>query len=177
MADYVLDPGEKIIERVNRYWADLIGVVVASAAITIMALFGVYVYARFRDQFPFLTPGLVTLIVMIMLTVVALMLFSAVYVYQYNYLLVTNFHLIKVQQVGLFARQTAELGLGNIEDVRGGRSGVLATILDYGDIEIQSAGASEQFIIRTMHHPQVLADRLLEYKRAFKAHHSDIPGM
>lgn len=173
MADYTLDPGEEIVLRVNRYWADLISVFVSGAFITIAAIFGVYVYARFADQLPFIPPVIVMALAAIMLTVVGLMLASAVYVYQRNYLLVTNYHLIKVQQSGLFARQTAELGLGNIEDVKGMRRGILPTMLNYGDIEVQTAGASENFIFRTVHQPQQLADNLMEYKREFKAHHHD----
>ncbi len=107
----------------------------------------------------------------VMIVIVILMLLSALYVYVHNYIIISNHHLIKVQQSGLFARQTAELGLGNIEDVKGGRAGVLGTLLDFGDIEIQTAGASENFIFRTVHHPQLIADRLLQYKEEFRHRH------
>jgi ABC-type multidrug transport system fused ATPase/permease subunit len=171
MADFDLDTGEYIIRRINRYWADLIGVVVSGALIAIAAFFGEYLYSRYPDILPFLTPNIVFGVFLLMLGIVVLMLLSAIYVYLHNYLVVTNRHLIKVQQAGLFARQTAQLGFGHIEDVRGGRKGILGFFLDYGDVEIQTAGSQENFIFRTAHHPQILADELLQYETDFNAGH------
>jgi uncharacterized membrane protein YdbT with pleckstrin-like domain len=165
MADYILDPGETIVERINRSLADLIPVLVSSVLIVAAALFGVFVYTRFPAQFPaFVTPSIMFSIVAILFFVVVLMVLSAIYVYLHNYLVITNLHLIKVQQTGLFARQTAELRFGNIEDVKGGRRGILGTILDFGDIEVQTAGASENFMFRTVDHPQLVADHILEFQ-------------
>jgi hypothetical protein len=56
------------------------------------------------------------------------------------------------------------LRFGNIEDVKGGRRGILGTILDFGDIEVQTAGASENFMFRTVDHPQLVADHILEFQ-------------
>jgi hypothetical protein len=174
MADYVLDPGEHVAARIGRHWADLIGVVAGSVAIAVVALAAVYLYARFPEELPFLTPALVMLAAALMLGIAGLMLATALYVYKHNYLLITNFHLIKVQQSGLFARQTAALVLGNIEDVKGSRRGILATVLNFGDMEVQTAGASENFIFRNAPNPQLAADRLLQYKAEFKLAHPEV---
>jgi len=169
MADFILDPGENVVERIDRYWIDLMPVTVSAALIVLVVLTGTYAYFRFRELTPaFITPEIIFALGLLLLIIVALMLMSAVYVYTRNYLIVTNKHLIKVQQHGLFSRQTSELRFGNVEDVRGGRHGVLGTLLDYGDIEVQTAGTSENFLFRTVHHPQLLADRLLEYQEHFK---------
>lgn len=169
MADYVLDPGENIIERINRSLADLIPVIVSATLIVAAALFGVYLYTRFPDAVPYLTADVVFGVVALLFTVVVLMLLAALYVYLHNYLVITNFHLIKVQQTGLFARQTSELMFGNIEDVKGGRKGILGTLLDFGDIEVQTAGASENFLFRSVDHPQVVADHILQFQSQLRA--------
>jgi membrane protein YdbS with pleckstrin-like domain len=169
MADYILDPGETIVERINRSLADLIPVIVSATLIVAAALFGVFLYTRYPDQVPFLTPDVVLSVVALLFLIVILMLLSALYVYLHNYLVVTNLHLIKVQQTGLFARQTSELMFGNIEDVKGGRRGILGTLLDFGDIEVQTAGTSENFLFRTVDHPQVVADHLLQFQDELRA--------
>jgi hypothetical protein len=170
MADFILDPGETIVERINRSLADLIPVLVSSVLIVAAALFGVYIYTTRPEIVPsFVTPDIVFAIVAILFGLVVLMLLSALYVYLHNYLVITNLHLIKVQQTGLFARQTSELRFGNIEDVRGGRRGILGTLLDFGDIEVQTAGAAENFLFRTVDHPQIVADHLLQFQDELRA--------
>lgn len=172
MADYLLDPGEIVIERIKRYWVDLVPVFVSGGLIVIVVLVGIYAYFRFQVDVPSLiTPPIVFGLAFVMLAVVVLMILSALYVYSHNYLVVTNKHVIKVQQTGLFSRQTSELKFGNIEDVKGGRHGVVGTILDYGDVEVQTAGASENFFFHTVHHPQLLADRLLQKQEDFNHPH------
>ena len=167
MADYDLDPGEYVIRRINRYWADLISVGAAAFFITLAAIFGEFVYSKFADVVPFLTPNLVFTIFALMILIVILMLLSAIYVYLHNYLVITNIHLIKVEQAGIIARETSQLGLGHIQDVKGKRAGILGYFLDYGDVEIQTAGAQENFVFRTAHQPQLLADQLLQYESDF----------
>jgi len=175
VADFILDAGETIVERVNRYFIVLVWPSIISVILIAMVVFYLNVYARLSvpgGELAFLPPNIVFGFSAVLIIIALLIPLSTVYVYQHNYLLVTNMHLIKVQQSGLFARQTAELGLGNIEDVKGGRAGVFGTIFDYGDIEIQTAGASENFIFRAAHHPLLVADRLLQYKEEFRRTHT-----
>ncbi len=174
MADFILDPGETITERINRYFTVFVWPIIISILIAVVVIAYLGVYARLSvpgGQLAFLPPNLVFALAAALMVIAVLIILSAIFVFQHNYLLVTNMHLIKVQQSGLFARQTAELSLGNIEDVKGGRKGVFGTILDYGDIEIQTAGTSENFIFRTVHHPQLVADRLLGHKEEFRRLH------
>jgi hypothetical protein len=169
MADYDLDAGEYLIRRINRYWADLISVGAAAVAITVVAIIGEIAYSQFPDTVPLLTPNIVFAIFVILLLVVVLMLLSAIYVYRHNYIIITNIHLIKVEQAGIISRETSQLGLGHIQDVRGRRTGLLGFFLNYGDVEIQTAGAQENFVFRTAHDPQLLADQLLQYESDFNS--------
>jgi hypothetical protein len=82
MADFILDPGETIVERINRSLADLIPVLVSSVLIVAAALFGVYIYTTRPEIVPsFVTPDIVFAIVAILFGLVVLMLLSALYVY------------------------------------------------------------------------------------------------
>jgi hypothetical protein len=46
--------------------------------------------------------------------------------------------------------------------VTGVKQGILETIFNYGDVEIQSAGEQEKFIFHNAHDPQDIADDVLE---------------
>ncbi len=171
MADFILDPGETIVERINRYIVVLVWPIIITVLLAVIVILGLAVFARQSvpgGLLDFIPPNLVFALAAVLLIIAVLIVLAAIYVFLHTYILVTNIHLIKVQQSGLFARQTSELSLGNIEDVKGGRRGIFGTIFDYGDIEIQTAGTSENFIFRTVHHPQVVADRLIQRSETFR---------
>jgi hypothetical protein len=106
MADFILDPGETIVERINRSLADLIPVLVSSVLIVAAALFGVYIYTTRPEIVPsFVTPDIVFAIVAIL----------------------------------------------------------------FGLVEVQTAGAAENFLFRTVDHPQIVADHLLQFQDELRA--------
>jgi hypothetical protein len=89
------------------------------------------------------------------------------WVYQRNYILLTDRHLIQVEQHGLFHSQVDQLSLGRIQDVSGKRPGLAATVLNYGMVTIQSAGEARQFIFSPVPDPQGLADDALAMHEKF----------
>src|SRR6266567_369936 len=128
-----LDPGEKILRRVNRYWIDLLPSA-ASATILILVAAGAAIgYLNYRSQLPFITGSWVALFVLLFLLLGTGILLSSIWVYKQNCLILTNMHLIQVAQSGLFNRRTSQLSLAKVQDVSGQRNGFLATILNFGD--------------------------------------------
>ncbi len=69
----------------------------------------------------------------------------------------TDQRLIDIDQKGLFAREVAVLRLDKIQDVVSKQSGLFPTILDYGDVHMQSAGTEREFIIYHVRHPKKFA--------------------
>jgi uncharacterized membrane protein YdbT with pleckstrin-like domain len=159
---YQLDPGEVIVQRLFRSPFYLVPLFISSGLIVLAVLAGVYGYGRFRDQVPFLPSSVVFALAVILITIVGLMLLSGFYVYRRNYLVITNMHVIKSEQNGLFNEVTSQLDLARVQDVTGSRSGVFGTIFNYGDIVVETAGAEQYFIFRYASGPQRLADQLLQ---------------
>jgi uncharacterized membrane protein YdbT with pleckstrin-like domain len=159
---YQLDPGEVIKEKLYRSLLYLVPLFISSGLIVLAVLAGIYGYARFRDQVAFLPPGLVFALAAVLLFVVGLMLISGFYVYRRNYLVITNMHVIKLEQNGLFNDEAAQLDLARVQDVSGSRKGVFGTIFNFGDIVIETAGAQQYFVFRFASNPQRLADQLLQ---------------
>ena len=73
--------------------------------------------------------------------------------YYLDVLIVTNKRVMDVEQRGLFARDVAELRVDNIQDVKVEIIGILASLLKFGNIHVQSAGYSREFVVRDIHDP------------------------
>lgn len=60
--------------------------------------------------------------------------------------IVTNERIINIEQRGFFVRNISELKLTKIQDVTSEIIGVIPTLLDYGNIYVQTAGEKERFV-------------------------------
>lgn len=158
---YTLDHRETVIKTVYRHWVDLIPVIVASGASLGAAFAVVYSYGRFSSVFSFISPVLLSLIVLF-LVILAISIFSVgLYIYRQNKLIITDMHLIQVVQRGLFSRSVSQLSMVRVQDVFAKRQGVFATLLDYGSIEVETAGDDDNFIFNLAPNPQEVADECL----------------
>lgn len=172
-AGFHLDPEEKIILRVNRHWIDLLPVAVSTTTLLIIVIMGGYYYGRYGNLAPQIPAALVVLVLFLILFIALLIFAVGVFVYRQNYLVLTNLHLIQVEQKGLFNRAVAQLSLARVQDVTGRRTGLLATLLNFGNVEVQSAGELDKFTFRNAPSPQQLADQCLEAHESFS---KDFPG-
>ena len=60
---------------------------------------------------------------------------------------ITNIRLVDVEQVGLFSRKVKSLRLERVQDISVEIRGFIATMLSFGDIHVQTAGASRKIIL------------------------------
>lgn len=73
--------------------------------------------------------------------------------YYLDVLIVTDKRIIDVEQKGFFRREVSTVRLENIEDITVNISGILATLLDYGMLKIQTAAESREFLIHDVPKP------------------------
>jgi PH (Pleckstrin Homology) domain-containing protein len=162
---FQLDPGENIIRVVHRSFIDLVAPVVMSLFLILVAIALAYLEGRNPATVPF--PELLVLILVILMSIIGgLILLIGIYTYRRNVLIFTNFHLVEVEQPSLFSRQVSQLTYARVQDVSGQRVGFWATIFDYGNVQIQSAGEQEKFIFRRAPHPERLSEEALETRDA-----------
>ncbi len=106
--------------------------------------------------------------------------FLSVGVFLYTYfvtfyldlLVVTNDRLMSIKQQGLFARTISELDLYKIQDITSEVKGVFATVFGYGKLTVQTAGASEEFVIEDIPHPEELRQAILDLAEEDRRHHN-----
>lgn len=84
--------------------------------------------------------------------------------------IVTNLRIVDSKQIGFFSREVAELNLLNIQDVSYNMRGAMATMMNYGDLDVQSAGADTKFHFVAVPNPQIVKDKIMEIAMYAKAH-------
>ncbi len=174
---FELDQGEEVVRRINHHWVDLFSLSTMVGVIIMVALALAYGLGRYRELLPpFITNGMVVAAIVALLLIAGLILIVGTWVYGRNYLLVTNQHLIQVEQRGLFGSQVDQVSLGRIQDVSGVREGFWPTVLGYGTVTVQSAGEQRQFIFSRVGEPQALADYILELHEQFLQDHPGSGG-
>lgn len=84
--------------------------------------------------------------------------------------IVTNQRIIDSTQQGFFNRTISEISLGNIQDMTTSITGLVPTTMNFGDVEVQSAGAVEHFRFRQVPNPQnikdIISKAVADYKHA-----------
>lgn len=76
--------------------------------------------------------------------------------------IVTEDHVIDIEQKALFFRVIAKQEISRIQDVTAEIKGVLPTIFNYGDVHLQTAGTHARFIFRKVPDPYGIVAKILK---------------
>lgn len=76
--------------------------------------------------------------------------------------IVTTERVIDIEQHGFFRREVSSFPLHKIQDVTYTVSGIIPTWLQYGDVRMQTASISEDFIMRQVGFPQDVKELLIQ---------------
>lgn len=80
--------------------------------------------------------------------------------------IVTDERIINIDQKGFFNRDISELKLTKIQDVTSEISGVIPTLLNYGNIHVQTAGEVERFVFRQIPNPNEVKNMIVRLQQA-----------
>ena len=78
--------------------------------------------------------------------------------------IITDRRIIDIEQRGLFSREVSAISFRNLEDITVDTAGFFATILRYGTLAVQSAGAEPQFELPLATDPEKNKYFILEVK-------------
>ena len=92
----------------------------------------------------------------------ALILVIATVIYYSSRLILTDKNITQVIQVGLFNRKVSQLSVANIEDVTAIKKGIFSTVLNYGILNIETAGEQVNFVFSYCPDPDFYARQILE---------------
>jgi uncharacterized membrane protein YdbT with pleckstrin-like domain len=154
---------EQVLMIVRRHWFNILSQFIMIFAVIILIiggnlylplLFPALESARYENLFGFFQ-NFFALVIWI--------LFFLIWIdYYFDVWIITNKRIINVEQKGLFNRCISELNLEKIQDVTTEVVGVIPTVLNYGDVFIQTAGKTERFKFRKVSDPYHIKDFILK---------------
>ncbi len=173
---------ENVLFLIRRHWFVLVGPLIGTFIFYFMAVLGVLVL-------PFVMPSLVrdlsynvyVLAISILILLPTTYLFQVFVLYYLNAVIITTEHLVEIQQDRLFARSISVLEFGKVQDVSSKEHGFFQSILNFGTIEVQTAGENRNFIFTNMPRPSDYAQKIMdleqEYRGRRKTHPSSLRPM
>lgn len=170
---------EEIKFFLRKHLIFLISPLAAIAAMIIFPIVGVFVLVGLSPTFTEFPVK--NFMILIMSIYILILCGSALYIwfrYYYSYLIITNYRFIEIEQKSIFDRSTAELELLRVEDVKALVRGILATFLRYGDVLVETAGATENnFLFRKVPNASYVGSQILELsEKAIGTHEPSLGG-
>ncbi|MCA9366163.1 PH domain-containing protein [Candidatus Kaiserbacteria bacterium] len=162
-----LEENERIIIQTRRHWFVIVSQVFSFvlAAITplLLLLFASFLFRDFGSIDLGNHRALISFGYSAWLFLLWLGVFSVFNNYYLDILTLTDRRIIVINQKGFFWRNTASFRLERLQDMNVEVNGVIATLLDFGDINVETAGHSdEEFKVTNIPHPRELKALVLE---------------
>lgn len=84
----------------------------------------------------------------------------------FNVYIVTNQRAVDIDWYSIIYRKVSSTPISNIQDASAAQAGVIASLFDFGDVEIQTAGEEREFEFTSVPHPQLVAKKINELMQA-----------
>ncbi len=147
-----LEPAEKVYLKVRRYKLSL---VFHSLFLIFFVILPPLLFAilKMEVNIPGNNTALFSGVYSLILLIAWMMFFSVWTNYYLDVLVITDRRIIDIKQNGFFRREVSTLSIDKVQDITITINGIIRTVLNFGSIQIQSAGTDEEFIIRDMPDP------------------------
>ncbi len=167
--DTLLQPNEKILLVLHRHWFDIL-MHFLSVGLFLSVLFVSFFFL------PFFLPELFSPEYRNFFLFFESLFFLFAWIYAFltwidvwfDMWIITSDRVLNIEQAGLFSRRTSELKFQKIQDVTVDVQGLFQTFLNFGDVEIQTAGEEEHFLFRRVPDPYKVKDLLSSLSRRKK---------
>lgn len=95
--------------------------------------------------------------------------------YYFDVWIVTNERIVNIEQKGLFNRHISELRFSRVQDVTSSVGGLIPTMLNFGDVYVQTASEEDHFTFRQVGDPFAVKDEVMRLAR--QATRDDMQGI
>lgn len=161
--------GETIIKVLHRHWFDIASHLFMAALLVIGLLFGFFLLpALFPTAFTG-ENGLIALLIentfFLLLFIFAFLVWIDVW---FDVWIITNERIINIEQKGLFVRHISEVSFSKVQDVTSETNGLIQSVLNYGEVYVQSASEVPRFIFRSVPDPVAVKDLVMRLSQGAK---------
>lgn len=163
-----LRPQEETITIIRRHWINILAPILGSvffASLPLILPFATYMTKLFGT-----TTGLpLTSFITICYWMVILAFFLIEWVdYYFDTWIVTTERVLDVNQVTLFRREISEFSIGRVQNVTVHVPNIVATLLRFGNITVETAG-EKSFDITAVPSPEKLKELLVRQSQIYQA--------
>ncbi|MEK7575709.1 MAG: PH domain-containing protein [Patescibacteria group bacterium] len=159
-----LEEDEKIILEERKHWFILL------AETFFLVLLAILPFALFVFHWSKVPINLS--LILILISIWLLFLWIAFFViwtdYYLDVFILTNKRIVKTEQNGFFNREASTLSLDKIQDVTMDVRGIIMTFLNIGNISIQTASESPEFIIKGLGNPEKIKEMIMNEYGKYK---------
>jgi uncharacterized membrane protein YdbT with pleckstrin-like domain len=169
-------PGEKLVFLLRRHPITMLPLAIVTLVL-LTSPFGVGWYIQ--NFLPELPQDQTTFLPLVLIGSI-FFLFAWLFLFQYfmDYYLdtwiVTSRRIINIEQSGLFHRTMSELRLYRVQDVTASINGLWATMFNYGEVEVQTAGEKLRFTFEQVRHPNDVSKAILELSEIDRREQLDV---
>jgi hypothetical protein len=158
--------GEEIVEVLHRNWFYLFQQFIIIFIIVGVFFAGIIYLPLFSpDLFRGQYESLVAFIENFFLLAVWIYSFLIWVDYYFDIWIITTERIINIEQKGMFTRKVSELRYNKIEDITTEVTGFLPTVLNYGDVQIQTAAEESEFLFRTVSDPYHIKNVIMDLQK------------
>lgn len=79
--------------------------------------------------------------------------------------IITSDRVVDIDQEGLFNRTVSEVHYSRVQDSTASTKGIVENVLNFGDVHIQTAGASREFNLEKIPHPYKIAKLIIDIQQ------------
>lgn len=161
---FILEKNEHVLLVANRHWfRPMLEIIMLTFSLLIPMILSAIVYSI--PELP-ITQHQIALLSIIFILSWLFIVWNITFVIWTNHILdvviVTNLHIFDIEQIGLWNREISTLSLEKIQDISSRTEGLIANLLDYGQLEIQTAGSISNFIVKNIQRPDLLREKITE---------------
>ncbi len=163
-----LSEGEVVILDIQRHPIGLLIPVVSGGLVVAILLAALLFYPVDAAKMNLPSYGLFSVIDLLLMLLVGVGTYIAVWVYLRNQFFMTNESVIQELQYSLFSKREQTVSLGSIEDASFRKVGILQSMLDYGTIRLSTEGEETTYRFAYVRNPRAQVAILNNGVEAFK---------
>lgn len=173
-----LNEGEKVVMELHRHWSHIALIVLWNAILLALPplAYLLLVSSDYTFSLGSITLPLTVLGLSVYYLIVMLFLLTGYVDYILDVWLVTTERIVNIEQQGLFGRVSAEKKLYRIQDVTAEVKGLLPTLLNFGDVYVQTAGEQQRFIFKQVPRAREVAEKIIDLMEQAHQRHPAPPN-
>jgi hypothetical protein len=150
---FPLQQSEKVLLICRRHWVYLWPRIIFEALIAIIPVIALFVVLRWADALSGAAPKIAGAVSLVWLAIWGVRIFFIRYRYNNDLWTITDQRIIDSYRSNPFSLKMTTADLVDLVDTAMERSGILATLLNYGDIRCETAGERQDISLPAVPHP------------------------